>query len=58
MLEKVYLEIKDDGLRHDLMEIYENLCKLTNKRIFKFINKKWKYRLLELKEFGKTYDKK
>lgn len=49
-MEKVYQKLLDEGLKNDLLYVYQKLFDLTSKKVFKFINRKWKIRILELKE--------
>ena len=49
-LEKVYLEIKEVSIKNDLIDVYQKLDMLTNHKMLRLINKKWKLKILQLKE--------
>ena len=49
-MEKVYQKLLDEGLKNDLLYVYQKLFNLTSKKVFRLINRKWKIRILELKE--------
>lgn len=48
-MEKIYSEINDEGLKYDLIEIYQNLINLSSKKIFRPISKRWSIKKLLLK---------
>ena len=49
-MEKVYQKLLDEGAKNDLLFVYQKLILLTSKKYLTILNKKWKYRILELKE--------
>lgn len=49
-LHKLYVNNKDEGVKNDLISIYECLYELSNRNIFKPIAKRWKVKILLLKE--------
>lgn len=48
-MEKVYREILDEGLKYDLIDVYDKLCDLTSKKFFKLLNRKWQIKKQLLK---------
>lgn len=54
-LNNLYDSTKDEGMKNDLINIYQCLYELSNRKILKFIAKKWKVKILLLK--GDVYDK-
>lgn len=40
-MEKIYFTILDEGLKYDLIDVYQKLSDLTNKKILKILNRKW-----------------
>lgn len=49
-MEKLYEETKEEGIRYDLLDIYQRLCQITQKTIFKFLHRKWKIKSVFLRE--------
>ncbi|MCM1259578.1 MAG: hypothetical protein NC182_01375 [Prevotella sp.] len=49
-MEKLYEETKEEGIKYDLLEIYQRLCEITQKSVFKLFHRKWKMKSLLLKE--------
>ena len=49
-MEKLYEETKEEGIKYDLLEMYQRLCKMTQKSIFKVLHRKWEMKSLLLKE--------
>ena len=54
-LYKLYETTKDEGMKNDLINIYQCLYEISNHKLTKFIAKKWKVKILLLK--GDHYDK-
>lgn len=49
-MNRLYNELKDEGIKNDLISIYESLYDITNRHIFKIIARRWKIKILLLKE--------
>ncbi len=50
ILRNLYYDTHDIGLKNDLVSIYESLYEVSNHKIFKPIAKRWKIKILLLKE--------
>ena len=49
-MEKLYEETKEEGIKYDLLGIYQRLCEITQKSIWKVFHRKWKIKSLLLRE--------
>lgn len=49
-MEKLYEETKEEGIKYDLLEMYQRLCGITQKSIFKLFYRKWKMKSVLLRE--------
>ena len=49
-LAKLYDALKDKGMRNDLINVYQCLYELSNHKLTGFISKRWKVKILLLKE--------
>ncbi len=50
LMEKVYKDYKEEGIKNDIIAISYELYNLTTNRFLIIINKKWKYKIVSLKE--------
>ena len=48
-LHKMYETTKDEGMKNDLINIYQCLYEISNRKLIKFIAKRWKIKILLLK---------
>ena len=50
LMEKIYKTYNEEGMKNDLIDICYELYNLTTNRFFILLHKKWKYKIISLKE--------